>query len=67
MIGIDHANKVNNLPSKTIGTNKNITAKFNGNSLVYPILTTYTNPSHIKAVTSVLKLVVESRRGRLLQ
>jgi hypothetical protein len=55
MIGIDYANKKNNLSSKTIGTTKNITAP-NGNSLVYPILTTYTNPSHMKAVNSVLKL-----------
>ena len=55
MIGIDYANKVNNLPSKTIGTKKNITAP-NGSSLVYPILTTYTNASHRKAVESVLKL-----------
>ena len=55
MIGIDEANKRNNLSSKTIGTTKNIVAS-NGNPIVYPILTTYTNASHRKAVESVLKL-----------
>ena len=53
MLGIDQANKKNGINSKTVATKQNVEVQ--GQKIIIPTLTTYTNPAHTKAVNSILK------------
>lgn len=52
MLGIDLANKKNGINSKTVATKQNVEVQ--GNKIIIPTLTTYTNPAHTKAVNTIL-------------
>jgi hypothetical protein len=52
MLGIDQANKKIGVESKTLATKQS--AEVQGNKIIIPTLTTYTNPAHTKAVNTIL-------------